>query len=188
MAYLFEVTDKIAFPNVETLLISPFKEIWERDTSHEKKVAIQELAYVEFMTSMKKSNPYKEYPEDRKEEVIRKAIIKEEKWEPDELVKAAMEAVIKFQKDASATYNYYISAKIAAEKMQNFFLEVNITERNAKDMPIYKPRDITSALNDTEKVLTNLKSLQKKVEEELYEESRIRGDKKISPFANPSSV
>ena len=31
MAFLFQVTDRAVFPNAETLLISPFKDIWERD-------------------------------------------------------------------------------------------------------------------------------------------------------------
>jgi len=188
MAYLFQINEKIVFPNEETLLISPFKEIWERDLSKDKNKAIQEFAYIEFMTSMKKSNPYRQYPENIKETIIKKAIIKEEDWTPDILIIKGMELVIKFQREASATYNYYMAAKMAAEKMQEFFREVDVNERNGKGLPVYKPRDITSALNDTEKVLANLKSLEKKVEEELYEESRIRGNKEISPFAEPESV
>ena len=54
--------------------------------------------------------------------------------------------------------------------------------------PIWKPRDITSALNDTEKVLANIKSLEKKVEEELFEETKTRSNKQISPFADPESL
>ena len=33
MAYLFKVEGKTVYPNDEVLLISPFKEIWERDKS-----------------------------------------------------------------------------------------------------------------------------------------------------------
>ena len=36
MAYLFEVQEKTVIPNTETLLLSPFKEIWERDKSKKK--------------------------------------------------------------------------------------------------------------------------------------------------------
>lgn len=189
MAFLFQVTDRAVFPNVETLLISPFKEIWERDTSPTKENAIQEFAYIEFMTSMVKSNPFRQYPEEKKDEVIREAVIRILDWKPDELVIGAMETLRKLQKEASTTYNYYISAKTAAEKMQDFFTNVDINERNFKTgNPVYKPGDITRALNDTEKVLQNLKALEKKVEEELYENAKIKGDKEISPFADPSSI
>ena len=33
MAFLFIVSEKSVFPNPETLLISPFKDIWARDKS-----------------------------------------------------------------------------------------------------------------------------------------------------------
>jgi hypothetical protein len=189
MATLFIITDKVVFPNPETLLIEPFKSIWERDKSKEKHNALEELAFIEFMVSMKKSNPFRQYPENRKEVVIREAVITQDRWMPDELVTQGMHKLIEFQKEGSTTYNYYMSAKRVAEKMQDFFNEVDITAVNPKTMnPVYKPRDITSALNDTEKVLTNLKSLEKKVEEELFEETKNRADKILSPFADPSSL
>jgi len=189
MAFLFIVSEKSVFPNPETLLISPFKDIWARDKSKKKIKALEELAFVEFMTSMKKSNPYRQYKTGIKEQKIREAIITQKNWAPDELIHEAMQQVIQFHREASTTYNYYMAAKRAAEKMQNFFMEVDITAVNEKTMnPLYKPRDITSALNDTEKVLSNLKSLEKKVEEELYEETKNRSNKEISFFADPESL
>lgn len=189
MAFLFTVTEKTVFPNPETLLISPFKEIWNRDKGKEKYAALEEFAYIEFMSSMKKSNPYRQYPENQKEGKVRQAVITREDWEPDELIIQGIHKVMQFHKEASTTYNYYMAAKRAAEKMQEFFNEVDITAVNPKTFnPVYKPRDITSALNDTEKVLSNLKTLEKKVEEELYEETKNRSNKEISFFADPESL
>jgi hypothetical protein len=189
MAFLFIVTEKTVFPNPETLLISPFKEIWARDKTKSKHDALEEFAYIEFMSSMKKSNPYRQYPEHEKENKIIEAVITRDGWKPDELIKKGMHQVVKFQKEASTTYNYYMAAKKAVEKMQDFFNEVDITAVNEKTFnPIYKPKDITNALNDTEKVLGNLKTLEKKVEEELYEETKNRSNKEISFFADPESL
>ncbi len=189
MAFLFTVSEKTVFPNPETLLVQPFKEIWGRDKSKEKYNALEEFAYIEFMSSMKKSNPYRQYSEKDKESKVRKAVITRTDWEPDELIIQGIHKVKQFQKEASTTYNYYMAAKKAAEKMQDFFMEVDINAVNEKTLnPIYKPRDITSALNDTEKVLSNLKTLEKKVEEELYEETKNRSNKEISFFADPESL
>lgn len=189
MSYLFEISERAVFPNTETLLLSPFKEIWERDKSKTKENALEELTYIEFMTSMKKSNPYRQYPEKIKHEKISEDVITQDNWKPDHLIEGAILKVTQFQQEASTTFNYYVSAKRAAEKMQDFFNEVDIGERNMKSgTPIYKPRDITSALNDTEKVLANLKSLEKKVEEELYEETKTKAGKEISHFAQRSSL
>lgn len=189
MAFLFEVTEKTVFPNPETLLISPFKEIWARDKNKAKIFALEEFAYIEFMSSMKKSNPYRQYAESMKEVKVREAVITKKGWEPDELIIKGIHKVQQFHSEASTTYNYYMSVKKAAEKMQDFFNTTDITAVNEKTgNPIYKPRDFTSAMNDTEKVLSNLKSLEKKVEEELYEETKNRSNKEISFFADPESL
>lgn len=189
MAFLFNVEGKAVFPNTETLLIEPFKKIWERDETPGKEIALEEFTYIEFMTSMRKTNPYRQYQEGKKEEIIRVDIISNPEWTPDPLVQKGMDRIIEFQKEASTTYNYYIAAKTAAENMQDFFMTVDVKETNFKTgNPIYKPRDITSALNDTEKILSNLKALEKKVEEELYEESKTKSGKNISSFAQRGSL
>jgi len=189
MAILFIIEGTKVMPREETLLISPFKEIWERDKNKDKKEALAELAYIEFMTSMLESNPYKQYTEARKPDVIKDAIIFMKDWTPDPLVKVAMDKIKVFQTDASTNYSYYIAAKKAAEKMKNFFLEVDINERNLKSgTPVYKPKDITTALNDTEKVLNTLKNLEKKINEEIYDTVKTKADKKISVFADPGSL
>jgi hypothetical protein len=189
MAFLFTINAKTVFPNAETLLINPFKEIWARDKDKNKHTALEEFAYIEFMSSMKKSNPYRQYTQKLKPEKIKADIITKENWEPDELVISAIHKVMEFHKEASTTYSYYLGAKKAAEKMTDFFNEVDINQVNPKTLnPIYKPRDITSAINDLEKNLTNIKALEKKVEEELYEETKNRSSKQVSPFADPESL
>lgn len=189
MSFLFQINGKTVFPNPETILISPFKDIWKRDLTETKENAIQEFAYIEFMTSMLKSNPYREYPETKKDEIIRKDIITQIDWNPDPLIKQAMQYIIKNQEEGSITYNYWMSNKKAIEKMIDFFNNFDIDERNIKSgTPIYKPKDITSAVADAEKTLTTLSALKTKVDEEVYESSRSRADKVVSPFANPDSL
>jgi hypothetical protein len=189
MAYLFEVQNKTVIPTTETLLTEPYKTIWERDKTEKKEIAIKEFSYVEFITSMKKSNPYRQYPEEKKHEVLFEALNFDKKWKPDKYIEQAIEKLRQLQKKGSSTYSYYMAAKSAAEKMKDFFEQVDLNERNFKTgLPIYKPKDLTSALNDTEKVLGNLKALEKKVEEELYDDSKTRSQKVIGYFANPESL
>lgn len=189
MANLFQINGTAVFPNPETLLISPFKEIWERDPSPKKEVAIQEFAYIEFMSSMLRSNPYREYPIGRREEIIRETIITVLDWNPDEYVLKGMEWIHNIQMEGSISYTYWLSNKRAIEKMIEFFDNVDIDERNFKSgNPLYKPRDITSAVSDAEKMLVALNGLKKKVDEELFESTKMRSDKVISPFADPNSI
>ena len=43
-------------------------------------------------------------------------------------------------------------------------------------------------LFSSEKVTASLTGLKKKVEEDLFEETKIKGQKEISPFADPESL
>lgn len=189
MAYLFEVVNKIVVPTDEVLQVPPFKEIWERDKSPKKEVAIQEFTYMEFMTSSLATNPYRGYSEDKKEAVIRKDVIKEKNWKPDKLIEEGMEKIITLQTEGSSTYSLYMSAIKAKDKLESFFNNFDMEEKNERSgNPIYKPRDITIAIQDLDKTIMSLKSLEKKVEEDLFEVAKIRGQKKISDFANPDTI
>lgn len=190
MSLLFTVESRVVSPTTESLLIFPFKDIWERDTSVDKRYAIEDLSYIEFMTSVQKSNPYSGYPEHQRSEKIIKDIITRAEWnENDSLILAGIDKLKLFQEEASVTYNYYMAAKSAAEKMQLFFTSFSMADVNLRTgAPIYKPKDITSALNDTSRVLENLNSLREKVDNEIFEEVKKKGQKIVSPFADPSSL
>jgi len=189
MSLLFTIENKVVKPSIECLLISPFKEIWERDTNPGKFIAADELAYVEFMTSVKKSNPYRGYTLEERKRRLNKDIMKHEQYEPDELVLKAMEAVVDFQMTASPTYNYYVSAKNAIYKIQKFFDTFDLNKVNPKTgLPVYKPKEITTTLADTEKVLHNFSTLEEKVNNEIFESVKIRGAKIVSVFANRDTL
>lgn len=189
MAYLFKVEDKVVKPTDEVLQVPPFKEIWKRDKSPNKEIALQEFTYIEFMTSALKTNPYRGYSEDKKEKVIIQDIIRIPNWEPDELVKAGIQKVKEFQMEGSESYSLYLSALVAKNKLQDFFNNFNINKVNSKTgAPIYKPRDITTALQDLDKTIVSLQNLEKKVEEDLFESAKIKGQKEISPFADPNII
>lgn len=181
MAFLFTVNNLVATPNVETLLIPPFNEIWERDVNKNKKTAIKEFTYIELMTSKKKSNPYASYSDDVRHLKLRDALFNKD-WEQDILIETALIKMQEFQFEASPTYSYYLSVLEATEKMKNFFKYFDINERNDRGVPIYKPGEITRALNDTDKVLQNLNSMKEKVEQELFEQTKTRGNKQINYF------
>ena len=184
MSLLFTIENQRVIPNPETLLISPFKEIWERDKDKKKSRAIEELTFIEFMTSEKKSNPYSGYKrEDRREKIIQQ-VIKNVNWEEDDLIIEAMEKLEEFQTEASVTYSYYMAAKKAAEEMKDFFLTFDMSEKNMKTgNPLYKPKEITSSIRDTKGVLEDLNALKDKVDAEIFEASKTRGKKTISRFA-----
>lgn len=186
---LFEIHDKLVHPTPQALMVPPFKDIWDRDESENKKQALAEFAYIEFMSSMTKNNPYRGYHERDKHAKIKNDIIQDKDWEPDQLITDGINKYKEFQTEASETYSFYMSAKKAANKLEDFFNNFSMTEINERTgNPLYKPRDITSALKDTTDVLQRLADTRKKVDEETYEKVKNKGDKEVSLFANPDSV
>ena len=170
----------------ETILIEPFKTIWE---TNEPDMALRKFTYIEFMCSMKKSNPYIDYNEDVRGMKILQQSFPNESDEQiniiinDELVIQGMEVYKRFQREASPSLEFYEAALAAARKMSNFFMTVNISEKNPRSgMPVYKPSDITRALKDTNDVLKTLAGLREKVTMELYEDSKGKAGREINYF------
>lgn len=188
MSYLFKITDNVVYPNEETLLIEPFKTIWERDDSPKKEVALKEFTYIEFMSSQLKSNPYRGYRESARDSILKKNIIQDENWIPDILIREAIEKIEDFQRNGSTSYSLYKKAIAAKEKLEDFFDDFNLKEKTDKGAYLLKPKDITGALLDLDKVIVNLESLKEKIEKELFEEVRNKSDKAVSPFAEGSSL
>lgn len=173
-------------PTADALMVEPFASIWARDESPGKRQALRELAYIEFMVSMARTNPFRQFPEEGRAEEVSRAVMGKPGYEPDGLVRDGMDRYRSLLQDGSTTYSYYQAAKVAAEKMQEFFRSVDLNAINPKTLsPMYKPKDLTAALNDTEKVLANLKALERKVEEEFYETVRTKAQKRVPVFANP---
>jgi hypothetical protein len=181
MADIFIVENGIVKPTIEILLVSPFKEIWDRDSSESKEYAMKEFSYIYFITTPKKTNPFYGYTEqDRHPEVVK--YLFENYYSPDSIVQQAMEVRRKFYYEASASLSLLEGAKEAVDKLKNFLINFDLNERNEKGIPIYKPKDITSALADTFNVMKTLNSLEEKVNEEIYESAKSKGNRDINPF------
>jgi hypothetical protein len=189
MSWLFTVEQKIVKPQPETLLVSPFKEIWERDTNEGKNLALKQFAYIEFLVSVKDTNPYVGYTEDERIRRIKKDVMGDPTYEPDELVIEGLNWLTKHQYDSSPSLRYYEAALRAMEKLQDFFDSFDMNSRNEKSgVPLYKPKDITSAIIDTENSLQKLVAIKNKVHNEIFESVKVKGQKKVSVFADPKTL
>lgn len=182
MVEIFQIENSIVRPTTHILLISPFKEIWERDTSKHKETAIREFSYIEFMVSPKKSNPYHGYEESIKEQKIIEGIWKEEIWTPDDEVKKAVEQYKLWLREASPSWKYFLTIKKSVEKVRVFLDTVNLNERDDKGKPIFKVGEIIAAQTKADEVLKNLNNLEQRVLQELFESMKTKGGKEINVF------
>lgn len=183
MAHLFIIENGVAKPTPEILLVSPFKDIWERDKTTGKGKAIKEFSYIEFMSSKKASNPFKGYEEEARDLAVRREVFADNtKWKPDAQVKRGIRWIEKVQTEGSFSYRFHQGALIAAEKLLTFFYNFDLEDKTDKGFPLYKPKEISSAIADTETILTKLKNLEIKVEEDLYSTTKTKGNKEINIF------
>lgn len=183
---IFQIEGKKVVPFPTTLLIPCFKAIWERDKSPGKEYAIEDFSYIEFMTSLLKTNPYKGYDHKQREQILKRDIITRKGWVEDEMIKAGKAQCIEFQKNASPSYQLWLATMKAKRKLETFFNTFDMTATNEKSgLPVWKPKDITSAMLDVDKVTASLSVLERKVEEEVYDAVKTKGMKQVSDFANP---
>jgi hypothetical protein len=182
MVEIFEVHNSFVKPVKELLLISPFKEIWDRDTTKHKDNAIREFSYVYFVVSPKKNNPYSGYKEDERESKVIKGLWKDESWEPDTLIFNAIETYNQWLSDASPSMRYFKAVKAGIEETINFFQSVDFSERNDKGLPVYKIGEVIAALKSANEVLRSMSDLQERVEQEIYESSKTKAGKEINQF------
>tara|TARA_R110002096_G_scaffold99981_4_gene221462 strand:- start:6946 stop:7500 length:555 start_codon:yes stop_codon:yes gene_type:complete len=180
---IFEITGHIVRPTPTILLVKSFKKIWSRDSSKGKVVAMQELAYIEFMVSKKKTNPYKGYENSIREGKIIEGVISKKDWKPDKIVKEAIDMYASWQSKASPTVRYYDANLEALQKTINYLnTGLDYEERNRSGMPVHKFTDVVRGMKEADQVLKSLTSLRTKVEEELYEASKTKGGKEINHY------
>ncbi len=167
---LFILEDNKVKVAIEALLISNFKTIWDRDTSKAKEKALKELSYVYFMADYK--SIYLAYPESTRTNQITLDIIKDPKWIPDEVVKAA---IIKYEElQQTPTLRLLKSARHAIEEACNYYNEVKPNDRNIVA--------ISGSIEKIGKIAESLDKLEEKIKKEIQTEGRSKADRKINKF------
>ena len=150
---IFEISGNVVRPTPQILQVKIFKKIWERDKTEKKSTAMQEFAYVEFMVSEKKTNPYKGYSDEIREKKIREGVIHTEEWEPDILIDAAIEWYNEWQEEAAPSMRYYKANLSAVEKTIVYLQDgINYEERNKSGMPVHKFTDVVRGVREADGV------------------------------------
>jgi hypothetical protein len=181
---LFKVEGNLVVPTEHALLMYPYSEIWDRDEDPTKLEAKRQFAYIELNCSYKKSNPYKGFADDVRKTKVLQAIYREDvdSFEEDELIVKGMELYEELRVEASPTLQYYLAAKAGAEKMMSWLNEFDMDTVDSRGNPLYKPREITSALKDSYDVMKTLNGMEEKVQEQLFESIKTRGNKETNHF------
>ncbi len=182
---LFEIQGAKVVPLGATLLIKEFKSIWDLDKSKDKSLAVQELGYVYYSADYK-SIYQSTAPEEREQQIIEDIFGPKSKWTPSKEVLRACEKYRQIQ--VVPTMRLLNSGLEALEQLIVFLRRkdtLSITDKSGK--PIYKPKDLTSALSETAKVADSMEKLNEKVMRELAAKGTVRGKGELEIYEEPEN-
>lgn len=182
---MFTINNGAIIPNPETLTIYPYSVIHSRDTTSHKEESQQAWRYIEYFCSPKKTNPFYGYSRtsNRSEKIIENIKETFPQFELDDLIIKGVAQYDEFWNNASPKKSFYESALIAAKKLEGFYLTFDLEATNLRTgAPIYKPKEITTALIDTQGVLKNLDALAAQVNEEIYDAAKSKANRTVNHF------
>lgn len=160
------------------ITIPILKEIYDRDKSKDKEIAFIEFCYIYHMSDNK--SIYNNYSEEEKKVKILEDYFKDIKWKPDSKVE---EACLKYkQLSETPSLKLLKSARIAVDKLRTYFETVNLGDTDSTGKKINKVTDLSNSISNVGKIIESLDKIEEKVKKEETSSTKIRGDKKISPF------
>lgn len=148
----------------EALLIKAFRDLVERDTTDNKDMALLELGFIYFFCDPRSDYSFMINKEDRKETIKVQEGLPED-WEPDDMVKNAME-----------TYSYLTQtsfsllledSRFAIDQIRTFMRDVNLKEEDDKGKPKYPINTIVSAVKQIPSLVKELAEAERVIAREL---------------------
>jgi hypothetical protein len=163
---LFTIENNKVQYHPEALLIHEFKTIWDRDKSKGKDTAVQEFAYIVFLTDYK--SPYKSFSEEARKDRIIKDCITIKNWQPDEIIINACKKYIELQETPSM--GLLRDAESAVEKIRNYFTSVNVSADKTGTVT----KNLIANIKSLGDLIKGLQPLRDMVEKELSE-NKLKG-------------
>lgn len=162
----------------EALLIKPIRKLYNQDRSASKEQFYRQMSYLYFMIDPRSTYAYILDPEERAKNIIAQEGL-DPNFKPSPLLEEAMDVYKKHT--ITPSQELLNAALIAANTVSVFLKNPNIlTEEDDKGRPKYQISAITTALKNVEGIVTSLQNLQKKVENEILEQSKTRGSQELT--------
>jgi len=170
--------------SAHTLKIKEFKQIWDRDASKKKQLAVEELCYVYAMADYQ--SEYEQYGVGKEEQIIAD-FITHSNWKPDMVIERAIKKYKELQN--TSTLKHLLHARKALESL-NLYYSDNMykLDMSDEDKKKYDSSKVSKAVAQTETLVETNIRLEKKVQGEEVDESKILGGGKIGSYENEESA
>lgn len=178
MIKLFEYEGYTVKVAPEALLLAPFKALWDRDKTKDKRSALQELGFIYFMADPRSDYQYIVDEEVRVSE-IKKGEGLPDKWEPDDAVKRALAFYSSF-KPASA--GLLEDTRAAVDKLRQLLRNIDLDERDEKGKPVHTLSSITQTIKQIPGLVKDLDAAERTLSKDILAEARARGSQVKGAF------
>ena len=167
---LFEyVNNEVTF-SPQALEIKPFRALWDRDKSKDKKTAISELAFIYYYSDYRSIYANITNEDERAVEICKTCTIKEK---PDDLIYKACDFYIERQNTISM--ELLRSARKSIKKIEKYFDDVDFTEEDEKGKLKYDITKTANILGNISKITEGLAKLESDVQKEIESSGDMKG-------------
>lgn len=176
MIRLFRYEGYTVSVDPEALLLAPLKAIYDRDKRKDKSMAMQELAYIYFMSDPRSDYQYLVDEEVRSDEIT-KGLGMPKGWKEDAVVKRARAFYESF-KPASA--GLLEDTKIAVNKLRHLLRNIDLEETDDKGRPVYTLNTITATIKQIPGLVKDLDEAERALSRDIMQEAKARGSQSKS--------
>lgn len=163
----------------EAFALKPFRQIWQRDRTVNKDRAIMELGFIYFYTDPRSDYQYLVDDKERME-AIKEGEGLPSNWQPDKIVKEAMEFYASF-KPVSALLledTRYLVNKFRAK----------IRDLNFDNLEVKEFKEITAIVKQITPLIRELDETEKALNAEMKSSSKMRGQGEKTIFEDDLSL
>jgi len=176
---LFDLRDNRIILDPNTIAVPEFLVIWDKDKTKHKVKAEKILTYVYFMCDY--NSPYAIYPEDERQKILKQDFMQGyENYLEKDMVKEAIRKYKSFQETTSM--RLLAAAKVACNKLSDYFHGVDFKELDEDGRPIYNAKDVALNLKAIGGIIESLNKTTEQVKKEITTSSRVRGGGEIGEY------
>lgn len=171
MIKLFKFEGYTVTVEPEALMLAPFKAIYDRDKRKDKSMAMQELAYIYFMSDPRSDYQYLIDEEVRSFEVT-KGLGLPSKWKEDDVVKRARTFYESFKPTSAGLLE---DTRIAVNKLRQLLRNIDLEETDDKGRPVYTLNTVTATIKQIPSLVRDLDEAERTLTKDIVQEAKARG-------------
>jgi hypothetical protein len=168
---IFDIVGTNISITAEGLTVPEFKKIWQRDKSKDKGRAVKDLSFVVFMADTSKKNPYRNYSESDRKDLL----IKDFDTNSGDIL--IDEAIEKYKTLNTTRYKRLVTAALeSSDEMIKYYKGVKFGS------PDFDLKEYQTSISTLTKSLKDLRELEKQLDLDVEEESKVRGQGEIGMY------